>query len=220
MSELCKDATAPINITLSDDDKNNKKCDQKCNYICNYKITSSVMTNKEDSIKLTYDNLNSPPVTYNGVKYNVQEMRIFSPSIHTWDESTVSAELIILHSPVEGQTANNLSVSIPIKSSTTTVPSSLGSIISQMNQTGQQSGSRTHLASLDLKDYVPFNAPFFSYNGSLIFDKCRGDENEYVVLDPENSGYKTISEADLTALQKLIQASTITVKANNASITN
>ena len=221
MSDICTSASAPINIPTMTAAETHKICDLKCQYVCNYKITSSIITNKGTSIKLTYDNLNSPPVTYNGVKYSVDEIRIYSPSIHTWNKETTDAEMIIVHKPTDGTSTDDLSVSIPIKASSSTTPSSLSAIISQINSTSQQAGSTTQLSSLNLNDFVPIGVPFYSYNGSLIFDSCNGDDNSYVIFDPNiTSGYKTIASGDLKTLQSIISASNIQVKANNSSINN
>ena len=222
MSDICKTASAPINIPDINSDETHKLCDLKCEYVCNYKITSSIVTNKGTSIKLTYDNVNTTPVTYNGNKYTVQEIRIYSPSIHKWNGETTDAEMIIVHKPGSGATFNDdLSVSIPIKASSSTTPTSLSNIISQLNNTGQQAGSVAHVSSFDLNDFIPIGSPFFSYNGSLIFDSCNGYDNNYVVFDiNKTGGYKTISSSDLKVLQNLISNSGITVKANDSSVSN
>ena len=77
----CPNATAPIDISLS---KITGKCDYKCSYSFNYNNSSCVATNRREYLKLSYDKSSSPPVLYNSSGYDVEEIRLYIPSLHSY----------------------------------------------------------------------------------------------------------------------------------------
>ena len=89
----CEDATSPVNI-----DKNEVvgPCDLKCKYNYTYGIYSPNITNNGNYISLNYSG-QSNPVTFNDLKYEVQEIRIYRPSLHKYQGSTVDGEILIIH---------------------------------------------------------------------------------------------------------------------------
>ena len=60
---------------------------------------------------------------YNAIGYDVQEIRLYIPSLHSYNNSKTDGEFIIIHSSNTG--SNPLLVCIPIKSNNTTSVSSL-----------------------------------------------------------------------------------------------
>ena len=91
----CPNATAPIDISMS---KITGKCDLKCSYSFNYNNSSCVATNRGDYISILYDKSTAPPVLYNATGYDVQEIRLYAPSLHSYNDSKTDGELIIIHS--------------------------------------------------------------------------------------------------------------------------
>ena len=91
----CPSATAPIDISMS---AITGKCDLKCSYSFNYNNSSCIATNRGDYISLSYDKSSKPPVTYNTTNYDVQEVRIYIPSLHSYSGSKSDGELIIVES--------------------------------------------------------------------------------------------------------------------------
>ena len=106
----CPTATAPIDINLS---KISGKCDFKCKYSFKYNNSACVATNRGDYISLSYDKSSSPPVLYNSVGYDVQEVRMYAPSLHSYSGAKTDAELVIVHMSNSG--SRPLLVCIPIK---------------------------------------------------------------------------------------------------------
>ena len=42
---------------------------------------------------------NSSAITFSGIKYMPTEIRIYAPSLHTYNGATAAAEMLIVHSP-------------------------------------------------------------------------------------------------------------------------
>lgn len=103
----CEKSTAPINIT----DKPNGTCNLKCKYTFKYKDTNTVLKNKNFYLSLTHERSYPSPVKYNEFDYNVDEVRMYSPSLHSYNGTKSDAELIIKHSSING---GLLFVCIPI----------------------------------------------------------------------------------------------------------
>jgi hypothetical protein len=150
-----------INISL----KNvSGKCDLKCSYNFKYTESNLVAKNNDVFISLTYENNGAPPVLYNGQKYTVSGITLVSPSIHTFNNTKVAAELLIEHSPVSG--GQTLTVGIPIISSSETSEASnfLTQIIQSVSATAPVKNDSTNLniSGFSLQKIVPIK-PFFSY---------------------------------------------------------
>ncbi len=71
-----------INITP---EKISGKCDVKCSYYFKYYNSNCNATNNGYNITLTYDKANTEPVTYNNKKYYVEQVNIYSPSVHLFN---------------------------------------------------------------------------------------------------------------------------------------
>ena len=85
----CSKATAPVNIT----NNTTSTCDLKCDYSFKYPISNLQVTNRGSYLSLKTDPASVPPVTYNAEQYQVQEIRIFSPSLHTYGGKNADAEM-------------------------------------------------------------------------------------------------------------------------------
>jgi len=143
------------------------KCDLKCAYNFKYKESSLNVKNNGINISLTYDNSNTPPVSYNEVKYTVSQIMLFSPSLHLFNENKVDAEIIIEHVPESG--GQNLFVCVPIikSSDTTTASSLLSQVISGIAANAPATNETTtlNISGFTLSSIIP-KSPFFSYSGT------------------------------------------------------
>jgi hypothetical protein len=143
------------------------KCDLKCVYNFKYKESSLTVKNNGVNISLTYDNSNTPPVTYNEEKYTVSQIMIFSPSLHLFNENKVDAELIIEHVPESG--GQNLFVCLPIIKSndSTTASSLLSQVIAGVAANAPAANETTtlNISGFTLSSIIP-KKPFFSYSGT------------------------------------------------------
>jgi hypothetical protein len=140
------------------------KCDLKCAYNFSYTEINSTAKNNNVMIKLTPDNSAIPPVTYNTEKYNVSTIYITSPSLHTFNDKQVNAEIFIQHVPVKG--GQNLNVAIPIISSSesSTASNLITQIIQNVSTNAPRNGESTNLniSGFTLQNIIP-SKPFFSY---------------------------------------------------------
>lgn len=173
------------------------KCDLKCSYSFNYPSTNLIIKNNEFMLTLTPEN-EMPGVIFNESQYTVSAINIYSPSLHTFNDSKVSAELQIEHIPVSG--GNNLYVCIPIiKSSDTTNASNI--LTSVIRETAKKSPAKNENFRLNLDDFtlqkiIP-KAGFYNYTGT-------GDnKGEYIVYGMNNA--IPLNENVLTILSKIIK---------------
>ena len=162
--------TTTTNIT-----KNNiqGKCDLKCAYTFKYPISGSTLTNKGIYLSLSYDATSMAPVTYNAQPYLVSQINIYAPSLHLFNGSTTTAEIIVLHSPKNG--GDNLYVSIPILvngGNTTSASSIISQIIDQASTSAPAEDDSVALSitNFSLNDIIPSKIPFYSYTGNNVND--------------------------------------------------
>jgi len=183
------------NINISRDNVQGK-CDLKCSYNFKYNESNLTATNKDVMIRLTYDNSNTAHVLYNNQKYNVSNISIMSPSIHIFNGSKASAEIIIEHIPITGGPI--LFVAIPIISSSDTSNSTtiVTEIIQRVAMNAPSNGNSTNLKinGFTLDKIVPIK-PFYSYTDN--------DKNEWIVFDILEA--LTLNNSTLATLGKIIK---------------
>jgi len=140
------------------------KCDLKCSYNFNYSESNTTAVNNGVMIQLSYDNSGTSPVTYNSQKYNVSNIIIVCPSIHTFNGSQASAEIIIGHTPVTGGPTLNVGIPITSSSESSTASNLITEIIQSVSTNAPSKGDSTNLSinGFTLKNIVP-QKPFFSY---------------------------------------------------------
>lgn len=204
----CSNATAPIDISK---DNVVGKCDLKCEFSYHYNDSSCVATNRGEYISLAYDTSSSPPVTYNSSAYDVKEIRIYSPSLHSFNGTKAEGEFIIIHNTYAG--ANPLLVCIPIKSSNTGEPNSkyLSTIIKTIATNAPTTDEQTTvtISNFNLNAFVP-KKPFFSYTGTEPYQPCNEGKNEYIVFATDSA--IGLSDIILSALKKVITENAYDIK--------
>jgi len=206
----CPNSTSPIDISLSNI---TGKCDYKCAYNFNYNNSSCVATNRGDYISLAYDNSSTPSVIYNSSNYNVSEIRLYIPSLHSYSGSKSDGELIIIHNALTG--SKPLLVCIPIKSNNTNSVSGLlfKAIVDTVSDSAPDDGESTTVPlgnqQFNLKDFVPMK-PFFSYSATEPFQPCSSNV-DLIVYDPLNA-YLDMMPDTLNKLQTIIQNNLYDIK--------
>ena len=180
----CPNATAPIDINLS---KISGKCDFKCKYSFKYNNSACVATNRGDYISLSYDKSSSPPVIYNSVGYDVQEVRIYSPSLHSYAGSKTDAELVIVHMSNSGTNPLLVCIPITINNSMSTSAQLFSAIIETVSNNAPADGETTtvNTDNYNLSDLVP-NKPYFSYTATEPYQPC-STIVDYVVFSTLNA---------------------------------
>jgi len=104
----CSNSTSPINIIRT---QSSGTCDLKCNYRFKYNDSTTIIKNKGNYLSFSYDKPNVDQVLYNSNSYYVEELRIYTPSLHKYEGTNSDAELIIIH---RSDSAGKLLVCIPI----------------------------------------------------------------------------------------------------------
>lgn len=194
-------STSSIDITSKNIYGN---CDLKCNYSFNYPESNLIAKNNGVFISLKYENNSNPAVLYNGSKYNINSINIYSPSLHLYNGEKASGELIIEHQPIMG--GKNLYVCIPIYQSLDQSDGSilLNKIITDISKKAPVANNITNLniSNFTLQNIIP-KKPFYSYIGSEDID------GDFIVFGI-NSGIP-LSETILSSLSKIISPFTITL---------
>ena len=203
----CDNKTGPINIIQT-----STSCDLKCQFMYKY-INSGIIVTKNDlyiSLKLTD---NSHTATYNssngtglcselvgGGNYSVDEIRIYTPSLHTYNGQHSNAELIIYHKNTIG--GKNLIVCIPISSnmgSQHNGSTQLSSLINYISANPTDSNVRG--ITFNLNDFIP-KEHYYTYTATLPYNPCTSCI-DYIVFDLGNGSIKLPLEI-LNKLEKII----------------
>jgi len=204
----CPNATAPIDISMS---KILGNCDLKCSYSFHYSNSSCVATNRGDYISISYDKTSSPPVLYNTLGFDVKEIRLYTPSLHSYNDSKTDGELIIVHNSNTG--AKPLLVCIPIKSNNTSSISAIffNTLIDTVASNAPSDGESTtvNIPKFNLDLLVP-KKPFFSYLATEPYQPC-SEEVEYVVYSPLESSLDIMPDT-FSKLQTIIKSNPYDIK--------
>jgi carbonic anhydrase len=172
------------------------KCDLKCSYNFKYSESNSTAKNNGVMINLTYDNTSQSPVLYNSMKYNVDNISIMCPSIHTFNDTSAAAEIIIEHMPVNG--GPKFMVAIPIIASTesSTASNLITDVIESVANNAPVQGETTNLniSGFTLQNIVP-KKPYFSYTSP--------DKNDWIVFGIMDA--IPLSSTLLTTLSQIIK---------------
>lgn len=198
----CDRSTAPINIPTS---KSVYPCDLKCAYNFAYGNSSCNIKNEQNFVSLSYDKKSdAKAIRYNTKNLHVQEVRLYSPSLHKYRGQHADAELLIIH----GGDGTNLIVSVPIDSGSKISKGGtlLNEIISQGLPRITNLGESASLGIDNYNlDYIVPSRPFFSYTGTLLYAPCNGKYN-YIVFDKPNA--LNISAESLKQLRNVISPMT------------
>lgn len=204
----CPTATAPIDISIA----NIKgKCSYKCSYSFHYNNSSCIITNRGNYLSLSYDKSSTPPVIYNSTNYDVEEVRLYIPSLHSYSGSKSDGELIVVHTSNVG--TSPLLVCVPIKSNNVSNNSSLlfQTIINTASNNAPADGESTtvNVTNYNLSDLIP-NKPFFSYTATEPYQPC-SNIVDYIVYIPLN-GALDIMPDTLTKLESIISSNPYDIK--------
>ena len=145
----------------------NNYCDDKCAYSFKY-TTSSTCTVKSygSYLYLNYDSGSQPPVTFNGNTYNVDNIEIYSPSLHLFNGVKQDGEVIITHK--QTSIGGPLIVCIPLSSSNTQSTEAtqiITDIINGSSQLKNGDSINIKLNDYNLNNIVPLS-PFYYYEES------------------------------------------------------
>ena len=204
----CPNATAPIDISMS---KIMGNCDLKCAYSFHYSNSSCIAINRGDYLSISYDKSSSPPVLYNATGYDVKEIRLYIPSLHSYNDSKTDGELVIVHTSNTGE--KPLLVCIPIKSNNTSSISAMffKTLIDTVASNAPSEGETTtvNIPKFNLDLLVP-KKPFFSYSATEPYQPC-SENVDYIVFSPLEASLDMMPDT-LTKLQSIILSNPYDVK--------
>ena len=141
-------------------------CKKKCEYSFDYPLTNLIGRNKGNHISFRPDTQRVSPVRYNQENYDVNVMRLYRSSVHTFGGSPTDAELMIEH--VSTTTGSRLMVCIPV-ATTSINETTLDKMIQRVSQFAPTKGGDAGEIILDgfsLSTLVP-KKPYYSYTGKL-----------------------------------------------------
>ena len=203
----CESATAPINIV----DSSAKDCKGKCDFSYFYQNTNGHIKNYNNEYLLLNieDNTIS---TFNNNSYQIEEIRIYSPSLHVYGGNKADAEFLIIHKNINGP--DKLIVSIPIIKGGNVTQSStdIKNMISIASQSGLNQASQLNGVTINLNNYIP-KTNYYFYRGTLPYSCGSSIMVNYVVFSKniKNSSIN-IPESVLNKLNKLIKAQKVEIK--------
>jgi carbonic anhydrase len=207
------DVYSPIDIS---DSHSLGKCIDKCDYSFDYKNSAIPITNKGDYLEIKYDDTSSSeaPVNYNTKTYKVTDIRIYSPSLHTYNGVKTDAEILIIHTPILG--GKKLFVSVPIMSQdnslnvgskvlTEIVKSALANVPAEGNQSNVE-----NVKNFNLNMIVP-KKQYYYYSGVNFLEQPCSIPIDIICYLPYASNIN-ISSILLTNFSTIIKPSDISPK--------
>ena len=231
-SENC---SSPINI--SSIDPSIKECNIYCTYHYDYNDSACVVSTDPSGnyLDIKYDLKNSgtsSQVIFNGENYNVSSVRVYQPSLHTYDSQYAPMELLIYH---DGGVSDKLVVSIPYQSgsaSTDYTSSKTGSQVLQNiindyyklspspppSSSSSSSSSNTqnlNITNFNLNNFIP-SAKYYYYVGTELSMSglCTQPKSTNYVLFDLSKGGQYISSDAISKIQSLITTSAFPVTTN------
>jgi len=145
-------------------------------------------------------------VMFNSLSYQPVEVRIFKPSLHTFDGVQADAEMIVVHKG----SAGGLLICIPVMANksinASTGTNVLDDIISNAPEQNQSTTLNMH--DYNLNFLIP-KTSYFSYTASLPYGTCDETQYQYVVFPKQSI---SISQETLNTLGSHIHDSYITAK--------
>ena len=211
----CAQSTSPVNI-LNNPQFN---CDLKCDFSYNY-TTSPVLiiSNKSEYLSIKLDSVQN--ITYNASTYSLNEMRIYQPSLHSYNGKKTDAELIIIHT--RDTSVGNLLVCVPIMTGSVNSDSLaiIDKIVSNASLMTNSSNKTTNvnIPTFSVKTLIPLK-PYYSYSGTLPYPPCNG-EYDYIVFNKDENAILSISAKAFNALSKIITKNAYPIRQNGGVFYN
>jgi carbonic anhydrase len=179
--------TAPLNIVK----KTAGRCSLKCLLWYNYTASTCTIKTNTDYLSILYDG--SSDVMYNSVKYTPTELRLYRPSLHTFDGVHADAELMVLHTGSSG----GLMICLPITSNSDKNGSTGSVLLSEIIKNAPATGDSISVNLQDFNlNYIIPKSPYFSYIGSEPFDGCTSSTIYNYIVFPKQSIFINSSTLD------------------------
>lgn len=192
--------TGPLNIVK----KKAGKCSLKCLLWYKYGSSSCTVTNNTDQLVISYDG--ESDVMFNSLPYKPSEVRIFKPSLHTFNGVHADAEMIVVHQGTSG----GLLICIPIMASSNANASTGTNVLDDIisNAPEQDESITLNIHDYNLNFLMP-KSDYYSYIATLPYGTCDGTQYQYVVFPKQSL---LIEKATLDTLGNHIHDSYIPAK--------
>jgi hypothetical protein len=128
-------------------------------------------------------------ISFYGTVYIPSEIRIYSPSLHTYNGSSADAEILIVHTPNSNAKTDGLIVSVPVSlaGSGSSANPDLTAIIQAANSINVSTLAINSSAPINydvnVNNFIP-DKPYYVYYGTLPYDSCGGNYYYAVFTDP------------------------------------
>lgn len=181
----CSNFTAPVDIPTTA-----SKCSLKCEYSHNYQSSTIKVTHNGDYISLKpTQTLISDQAEYRNNSYDVEEIRIYRDSLHTYVGEKADSELVIIHRNNMGN--DKLLVCIPIINSNVSDDNALilYNVLSEIGKRANSVGKQTtiNLATFNLNKFIP-KKPYILYEGTQPFKPCNKESKvNYIVFRKQDA---------------------------------
>lgn len=127
-------------------------------------------------------------ISFYGTVYTPSEIRIYSPSLHTYNGSSADAEILIVHTPNSNAKTGGLIVSVPVSlaGSGSSANPDLTAIIQAANSINVNTLALNSSApinyDINANNFIP-DKPYYVYYGTLPYDSCGGNYYYAVFTD-------------------------------------
>jgi len=217
---ICSSTSTPVDVCMSNVVGN---CKLKCAFSFQYSILGNItIKNNGDYLSLSSTTQSTGTIKFNETDYTLQEVRIYQPSIHTYDGVSADAEMILVHTPQAGTAS--LLVCVPIKATnaSTNASSSLTNIITSAKMITPSSyvssdSANLQTTNLTMNYFIP-NTAFYNYTGALPYENC-DTVAQFVVFSPNTTNaYIDATVETMNIIQKIITPHNYTVKTPGADL--
>ena len=207
-------ATAPIDIPTN---ASTKPIASKfnCVYDTNMCSGASVTISSDTTYASIKCSGSGSSISFSGYIYMPTEIRIYTPSLHTYSGSPANAEMLIVHSSIDSNSGLIVSIPITMTSSSGTGNPDLTAVFQAINTISASTMAINASApinnNIDVNSIIPAK-PYYVYYGTLPYDSCSGNYYYAVFTDPVsvqgplsnlvNSTIATVPQSMKTNLQK------------------
>jgi len=192
--------SCPNNEATKLESKKDQECKENCEFNHTYNSNSScVLTNKGNYLEIKTDGKNN--VSYNNQKLSLEDVRFYTPSLHTFDGKHIDGELILKH---HGN-GTNVMVSIPVKAKSGTGDSTnFFSKIAPYVPSEKNEQASINVSNWSLNNAMPAaKTPFYHYTGNSPYPPCHMQAT-MIVFDPDYA--VAIKPSDLSIIKKVIKS--------------
>uniref|UniRef100_A0A6C0B0U8 Alpha-carbonic anhydrase domain-containing protein n=1 Tax=viral metagenome TaxID=1070528 RepID=A0A6C0B0U8_9ZZZZ len=196
----------PISMNISPQDITNT-CNYKCAFAFDYPVSSCVATNSGNSLMMSYIDSTSP-VIFNQTKYTITEWYVYSPSLHTFNNTKADAEIVITHTPVSGGSPLLVCIPLSLNGTSGQASTTMSEIIDAVTKGAPSQGGSTSQGITDftMNDFIPMKE-FYNYSSN---------GQDFIVFGIQSAIF--ISQANITSLNTVIQPVTSVVFPSGAAL--